>query len=76
MSTRPSPLILCVDDEKVTRTLIERLLVNNGYTVLTAENGERALQLLQEHRPDLILLDVMLPGMDGYEVCARLREQP
>lgn len=75
MATRPSPLILCVDDEKVTRTLVERLLVGSGYTVLTAASGEQALQLLQHNRPELILLDVMMPGMDGYEVCARLREQ-
>ncbi|MEW6298512.1 MAG: response regulator, partial [Thermodesulfobacteriota bacterium] len=69
------PLILCVDDEKVTLRVIERLLISNGYKVMTAESGERALEVLQHSRPALILLDVMMPGMDGYEVCARLREQ-
>jgi type IV pilus assembly protein PilB len=70
------PLILCIDDEKITRTLIERLLATNGYSVITAESGEQALQVLQHSKPELILLDVMMPGMNGYEVCARLRDQP
>lgn len=66
--------ILCVDDDKVTLRAIERSLLVNGYSVLTAENGPRALQTLQSIRPDLILLDAMMPGMDGYEVCSQLRQ--
>jgi putative two-component system response regulator len=73
MSSTLQPVILCVDDEKVTLKVIERLLIGSGYKVLTAENGERALEVLQSTKPDLVLLDVMMPGMDGYEVCAKLR---
>jgi type II secretory ATPase GspE/PulE/Tfp pilus assembly ATPase PilB-like protein/DNA-binding response OmpR family regulator len=74
MESRTKSRILCVDDDKVTLRAIERSLIVNGYSVLTAENGERALQTLQSVRPDLILLDAMMPGMDGYEVCSRLRQ--
>jgi len=44
--------------------------------VLTAESGEDALRLLQEHQPDLVLLDILMPGLDGYEVCRRIRQDP
>jgi len=74
MDNQTKPRILCVDDDKVTLRAIERSLMVNGYSVLTAENGTRALQTLQSVRPDLILLDAMMPGMDGYEVCSRLRQ--
>lgn len=74
MEPQTKPRILCVDDDKVTLRAIERSLITNGYSVLTAENGARALQTLQSARPDLILLDAMMPGMDGYEVCSRLRQ--
>lgn len=74
MESRTKSRILCVDDDKVTLRAIERSLLVNGYSVLTAENGARALQTLQSVRPDLILLDAMMPGMDGYEVCSRLRQ--
>src|SRR5215475_9059862 len=74
MPTPPQSTILCVDDDRVTLRVIERLLTNNGYTALTAESGEQALQILQTTKPDLILLDVMMPGMDGYEVCAKLQQ--
>jgi type IV pilus assembly protein PilB len=74
MESRTKSRILCVDDDKVTLRAIERSLLVNGYSVLTAENGTRALQTLQSSRPDLILLDAMMPGMDGYEVCSRLRQ--
>ena len=74
MESQTKSRILCVDDDKVTLRVIERSLLLNGYSVLTAENGPRALQTLQGIRPDLILLDAMMPGMDGYEVCSRLRQ--
>src|SRR5262245_34846244 len=74
MDNQTKPRILCVDDDKVTLRAIERSLIVNWYSVLTAENGTRALQTLQSARPDLILLDAMMPGMDGYEVCSRLRQ--
>jgi len=74
MSSATQPLIFCVDDDKVTLKLTERLLANNGYAVVTAESGDGALLAIHDIKPDLILLDVMMPGMDGYEVCARLQQ--
>src|SRR5215510_11672075 len=74
MSSSTQPTVLCVDDDKIILTLFERLLANNGYAVVTAESGDQALQAIQHTRPDLILLDVTMPGMDGYEVCSRLQQ--
>jgi type IV pilus assembly protein PilB len=74
MPSSTQPTVLCVDDDKVILTLFERLLTNNGYAVVTAESGDQALEVIQQTRPDLILLDVMMPGMDGYEVCSRLQQ--
>jgi CheY-like chemotaxis protein len=74
MDSSAKPLILCVDDDRVTLRLIERLLAINGYNVITSESGPQALLKIQETKPDLILLDVMMPEMDGYEVCSRLQE--
>jgi len=67
-------LILSIDDDADIRRLIEQILVNGGYEVLTAESGKKALQLINTLKPDLILLDVMMPEMNGYELCAKLRE--
>ncbi len=66
-------VILCVDDEAHNLTLLEALLVPRGYRVLSAQDGETALAKLQRERVDLVLLDVMMPGMDGLEVCRRIK---
>jgi two-component system, OmpR family, response regulator len=76
MPSSTQPTVLCVDDDKVILTLFERLLTNNGYAVVTAESGDQALEVIQQTRPDLILLDVMMPGMDGPATLAALRELP
>jgi PAS domain S-box-containing protein len=76
MDGSATPVILCVDDDKVTLRAIERSLVSNGYSVLTADSGARALTTLQKIRPDLILLDAVMPHMDGYEVCSHLQMNP
>ncbi|MBM4254607.1 MAG: response regulator [Deltaproteobacteria bacterium] len=76
MDGSATPVILCVDDDKVTLRAIERSLVSNGYSVLTADSGARALTTLQKTRPDLILLDAVMPHMDGYEVCSHLQTNP
>jgi cyclic di-GMP phosphodiesterase len=68
--------ILVVDDEPANRYLMEALLEPQGYTVLTAENGEEALESFGKHQPDLLLLDIMMPKMDGIEVCRRLKSHP
>ena len=66
--------ILVVDDVPENVRLMEAVLVPRGYTVVSATNGEEALELVERERPDLILLDVVMPGMDGYAVCQALRE--
>ncbi|MFN2526072.1 MAG: response regulator [Actinomycetota bacterium] len=71
-AARPD-VILVADDEVDMVTLIASILEAEGFQVLEAHDGERALYLAREHQPDLILLDVMMPRMDGLEVCRRLR---
>lgn len=66
--------ILVVDDEPALRTMVRMILERAGYQVFLAENGEEALRLYQEHPADLVLLDVMMPVMDGVETCRRLRQ--
>jgi len=70
----PQATILVVDDEARNVKLMEAILVPRGYTVVTAYNGAEALQQVQWQRPDLILLDVMMPGMNGFEVCRSLKD--
>jgi two-component system, sensor histidine kinase and response regulator len=71
-----APLLLVVDDDAVNVELLCDLLEALGYRVLGAHGGEAALQAARERRPDLVLLDVMMPGMNGYEVCRRLKADP
>lgn len=66
--------ILVVDDEQDLLDLIEYNLRQEGYNVLKAENGKDGIQMAKEHMPDLVLLDIMMPQMDGIEVCDRMRE--
>jgi adenylate cyclase len=67
------PKILVVDDVPENVRLLEAVLTPRGYDVLTASDGIAALELVESAEPDLILLDVMMPGLDGYAVCSRLR---
>ncbi|MCD2515008.1 two-component system response regulator [Massilia sp. G4R7] len=69
------PLILAVDDEASNLQLLRQILQDH-YRLLFAKDGARALDLARQERPDLILLDVMMPGMSGYEVCAALKANP
>ena len=66
--------ILVVDDDKNTRMYVEAVLKNNGYTVTVAENGEDALLAMDRAHVDLVILDIMMPKMDGYEFTKTLRE--
>ena len=68
--------ILVVDDEHDLVKLVKYHLEKEGYKVLTASNGEDALFLTRRERPELIILDIMLPGIDGLEVCKRLKADP
>ena len=66
--------VLIADDEQNIVISLEFLLKREGFEVLVASDGEAALQMIAEHHPDLVLLDVMMPKRNGYEVCQRLRE--
>ncbi|MBD7914138.1 response regulator transcription factor [Clostridium sp. Sa3CUN1] len=68
-----SEKILVVDDEDHIVELISYNLINSGYNVITANNGLDAVRLAKEENPDLILLDLMLPGLDGFDVCKAIR---
>lgn len=68
-----SATVLVVDDEQAILTLVEFHLKKSGYQVMTATDGNQAFQMVQAHQPDLVLLDVMLPGMDGFDVCRKMR---
>jgi len=68
--------ILVVDDDEGIQMTLKSILLNRGYSVLSAVNGERGIQIATTQHPDLILLDVILPGMKGRTVCAKLKENP
>ncbi len=68
--------ILIVDDEPNIVVPLQFLMEQNGYQVKIAETGEAAIDLMERFRPDLVLLDIMLPGVNGLEVCQMLREDP
>ena len=72
----PAAKILIVDDERRNRDLLEVMLEPLGYVLTTAVSGDEALASVAAQRPDLILLDVMMPGMDGYQVAMRLKNDP
>ena len=68
--------IIIVDDEPSILVPLEFLMQQNGYDVLVAQSGEEAVELLGKNSPDLVLLDIMLPGIDGFEVCEIIRLNP
>ncbi|HXI61211.1 MAG TPA: response regulator [Pyrinomonadaceae bacterium] len=68
------PTILLVEDFDDTRLMMKMWLVKNGYRVIEAETGEEAIELAQQERPDLILMDVMMPGMNGLDATQRIRQ--
>ena len=68
--------VLIADDEPNIVTALEVLLQRAGYEVLVARDGEEALKIVEGVRPDLVLLDIMMPVRSGYEVCKRIRERP
>lgn len=72
MGVRKS-LVLAVDDNPQNLQFLGKLLSDNGYDMAMAQNGQQALNFVKKHDPDLILLDVMMPEMDGYEVCRALK---
>lgn len=69
----PEPTVLIVDDNLANRTMLSRSLASSGYQTLEAANGGEALELAHAHRPSIVLLDVRMPDMDGFEVCEALK---
>lgn len=70
------PKILIVDDEPNIVVPLQFLMEQNGYQALVAQSGEEALEAIAKEQPDLVLLDIMLPGIDGFEVCEIVRLKP
>ena len=73
MNSNNQPVILVVDDIVTNIVLIQAFLRGRNYEVLSAQSGGQALQIASERHPDIVILDIMMPEMDGYEVLARLR---
>jgi signal transduction histidine kinase len=73
---QPASRILFVDDNAENRALIESALDDEGYQVISAESGEEGVRAFEAHAPDCVLLDVRMPGMDGFATCTRLRQLP
>ncbi len=71
-----SARVLVVEDNHNILISIEFLLKNAGYTVITAGDGVRGWAALEDHQPDLVVLDIMLPALDGFELCRRVRATP
>lgn len=76
MESRSKPLILVVDDEAHILHVVSLKLRNAGYDVITAEDGEEALDAALEHLPDLLITDFQMPFLTGLELCVRLKENP
>jgi twitching motility two-component system response regulator PilH len=71
-----SHLVLVIDDDEIERALLQRCLESAGYRVFTAADGESGVGLVREHRPDLVVLDIVMPHLNGYQTCRRLRAEP
>ncbi|MDQ3565220.1 MAG: EAL domain-containing protein [Pseudomonadota bacterium] len=75
-SIRETPVLLVVDDDSVMRLMLRRALERDGYVVVEAADGQTAMAEFVKHQPDMVLLDAVMPGVDGFEVCQWLRERP
>src|ERR1700704_2743333 len=72
----PTKKLLIADDEPSLRLLVATTLASHDYEILQASDGVEALKLIQDEHPSLVLLDVMMPGLDGIEVCRQIKENP
>jgi two-component system KDP operon response regulator KdpE len=74
MEMKPISILVADDDEKIVK-LVSLILSEEGWHILTARDGEEVLQMTEEHSPDLVVLDIVMPKLDGFEVCRRLRQR-
>jgi len=70
------PIVLVVDDEEMTRKLLRLMLERDGFVIVEAEDGLEALEIIKREMPDVIIMDVMMPNMDGFSACQALRSKP
>jgi CheY-like chemotaxis protein len=75
-SKKQGAIVLVVDDELLLRTMMSDGLEAAGHRVLTAASGEEALSMVKHEKPDCILMDILMPGLDGYATCAALKADP
>jgi len=73
---RPMKNILIIDDDPATTRLLEVLLTREGYNILTENLSDNAMQATKNYQPDLIILDLMMPGTDGFEICQTMKNDP
>ncbi|HEY4712555.1 MAG TPA: response regulator [Dehalococcoidia bacterium] len=71
-----SKKVLIIEDDPSFSRAVCHIVEKEGYSVITASNGITGLRMAKEDKPDLLILDVMLPGVDGFEICSRLRNEP
>ena len=76
MNPRTQPTVLCSDDDPLVLQFYRQFLERGGYRVLTATDGLVGIEVARQERPDVILLDVMLRGLSGYDICRKLRADP
>ena len=67
--------IMVIDDEEATRKLVSRAIGSGGYKIISIDNGTSAMKLFKEHHPNLIILDILMPGIDGIQVLQQIRRQ-
>ena len=68
--------VLIADDDSIVRTLYSRILANIGLTIILAKNGLEALEKVRQCNPDLVILDIIMPEMNGYQVCRQIKSKP
>ncbi len=73
MPTEQRKKVLIVDDERLTRAVLQRNIILAGYDVMVASNGQEAIEKIREAAPDLIVVDLVMPDMNGFEMCRRIR---
>jgi DNA-binding response OmpR family regulator len=76
MDSNSKPKILIADDDTQIQTLLSRILIAGGFLCSTASGGDEALESVKNEKPDLLLLDITMPGYNGFEVCENLRKNP